>query len=391
MNILFLLKSFGVGGVEVVTAVLANKFATAGHNVVLWAFYEEKPSLSERLDKRIKLLYGNGYGTGRTNVALLRKALIDNLIQVVVNQWGLPIVPIRVLNKATRDLGIKVISVYHNDPNANGRTKKIELMLERSDSLLNRALLKLKLYVFRQITSASMRYVYRKSDRFMVLSESFITHFECFTGIKQHPKLIVQQNPITIDTDNCDVDISAKSNEVVYVGRINHYQKRISRVIETWALIEDKYPEWCLKIVGDGEDKSAVEDLCTMLGLQRVYFEGFQQPIEYYKRASILMLTSEYEGFGLVLVEGMSLGVIPVVYGSYSAVYDIIENGRNGLIIEAGSDGFHAELMANALSKIMSNNNLRHKLATNAISKSKNYSIDDVYKQWDFILNSICH
>ena len=224
----------------------------------------------------------------------------------------------------------------------------------------------------------------------MVLSESFITHFECFTGIKQHPKLIVQQNPITINTDNCDVDISAKSNEIVYVGRINHYQKRISRVIETWALIENEHPEWCLKIVGDGEDRSAVENLCTMLGLQRVYFEGFQRPIEYYKRASILMLTSEYEGFGLVLVEGMSLGVIPVVYGSYSAVYDIIENGRNGLIIEAGSDGFHAELMANALVKIMSNNNLRHKLAKNAVSKSKNYSIADVFKQWTFILNSLC-
>lgn len=390
MNILFLLKSFGIGGVEVVTSVLANKFVASGHNVVIWAFYEEKPSLSERLDKRIKLLYGGGYCVSGTNVALLRKVIVDNLIQVVVNQWGLPIVPIRVLNKAIHGLGIKVISVYHNDPIANGRTKKIELLLERSDSLLNRALLRLRLYVFRQITSASMGYVYRKSDRFMVLSESFIIHFECFTGIKQHPKLIVQQNPITIDTDNCDVDISAKSNEIVYVGRINHYQKRISRVIETWALIEDKYPEWCLKIVGDGEDKSAVEDLCTMLGLQRVYFEGFQRPIEYYKRASILILTSEYEGWGLVLVEGMSLGVIPVVYGSYSAVYDIIENGKNGLIVEAGSDGFHAELMANALSKIMSNSNLRHELAMNAVSKSKSYSIDDVYKQWNFILNSVC-
>lgn len=373
-----------------VTSVLANKFVASGHNVVIWAFYEEKPSLSERLDKRIKLLYGGGYCVSGTNVALLRKVIVDNLIQVVVNQWGLPIVPIRVLNKAIHGLGIKVISVYHNDPIANGRTKKIELLLERSDSLLNRALLRLRLYVFRQITSASMGYVYRKSDRFMVLSESFIIHFECFTGIKQHPKLIVQQNPITIDTDNCDVDISAKSNEIVYVGRINHYQKRISRVIETWALIEDKYPEWCLKIVGDGEDKSAVEDLCTMLGLQRVYFEGFQRPIEYYKRASILILTSEYEGWGLVLVEGMSLGVIPVVYGSYSAVYDIIENGKNGLIVEAGSDGFHAELMANALSKIMSNSNLRHELAMNAVSKSKSYSIDDVYKQWNFILNSVC-
>ena len=94
MNMLFLLKSYGIGGVEVVTAVLANKFVAEGHNVVLWAFYEEKLSLSERLDKRIKLLYGNGYDASRTNVTLLRKVLIDNLVQVVINQWGLPIVPI---------------------------------------------------------------------------------------------------------------------------------------------------------------------------------------------------------------------------------------------------------------------------------------------------------
>lgn len=64
------------------------------------------------------------------------------------------------------------------------------------------------------------------------------------------------------------------------------------------------------------------------LKLRNVSFEGFQNPKEYYERASILLLTSEFEGFPLVLPECMSFGVIPAVYGSYSAVYDIVEDGK---------------------------------------------------------------
>ena len=55
MNILFLLKSFEIGGVEVVTSILANKFVSEGHQVILWAFYKKSPSLENRLDKRIEI------------------------------------------------------------------------------------------------------------------------------------------------------------------------------------------------------------------------------------------------------------------------------------------------------------------------------------------------
>lgn len=102
MNILFLLKSFEIGGLEVVTSVLANKFVNEGHNVTLWAFYEGKTSLKDRLDKRVNLVYGNGFNSGKENVKSLRDVLTDNKIQVVINQWGLPFIPAHALKKQQR-------------------------------------------------------------------------------------------------------------------------------------------------------------------------------------------------------------------------------------------------------------------------------------------------
>ncbi len=390
MNILFLLKSFEIGGLEVVTSVLANKFVIEGHNVVIWAFFEGKTSLKDRLDSRVDLMYGNGFNSGKQNVKSLRDVLTDNKIQVVINQWGLPFIPAYTLKKAAKGLNVKIIAVYHNDPSSNGRTKEVEIALERCDNPLKRAFLKMKLYAFKQITAASMRYIYKNSDRFMVLSESFIKHFEDFTGIRHANKLIVQTNPITIDTEHYELDLSKKQKEIVYVGRIDNQQKRTSRVIETWALLEDKHPDWILRIVGDGEERKNLEQLSRDLNLKRVVFEGFRQPSEYYKRASILILTSEYEGFGLVIVEGMSFGVVPVVLGSYSAIYDILKNRDNGIIVSYDKQaGFHAEEMAKEISWLIEHNAERERMAHNAYESSRNFSLDKIATNWQSTLNKL--
>lgn len=90
------------------------------------------------------------------------------------------------------------------------------------------------------------------------------------------------------------------------------------------------------------------------MNLYNISFEGFRHPEEYYKRASLLVLTSEYEVFPLVLAESMSFDVVPVVYNRYSAVYDIIDDGKNSLVLPFTADGFHAERMASKLSTLMS-------------------------------------
>lgn len=175
---------------------------------------------------------------------------------------------------------------------------------------------------------------------------------------------------------------------MIYVGRLDYNQKRVHRIIETWALIEDCFPDWKLTLVGDGVERKNLESLAKTLNLHHISFEGFADPRPYYERASILLLTSEFEGFPLVLAECMSFGVVPVVYGSYSAVYDIIRDGENGMIIKPQIGGFSANDMAKAVKLVMENETKRNDMALQAITTSKNYSIETIYKQWMAVLNT---
>lgn len=85
----------------------------------------------------------------------------------------------------------------------------------------------------------------------------------------------------------------------------------------------------------------------------------------------------------------MSFGVVPVVYGSYSAVYDIIEDGKDGLIIPKTNEGFNAAVMAERMAAAMTDNRRLEQMALAGIGKSKNYSIDKIYQQWMEILHKV--
>ena len=87
-----------------------------------------------------------------------------------------------------------------------------------------------------------------------------------------------------------------------------------------------------------------------------------------------------------MLAECMSFGVVPVVYGSYSAVYDIIEDGRDGLIIAKTNEGFNAAVMAERMATVLTDKRRLEKMALAAVEKSKGYSIDKIYQQWCEIL-----
>lgn len=382
MNILFLLKSLDTGGLEIVTSVLANKFVAEGHNVCVFSFLGGKNSIAGRLDKRVSLTIGNGYAANKGNISRMRSILIDNNVDVIINQWGLPLVPIKTACKAREGLDIKIISVYHNAPRFNGRTQKIDIKLAVCDNPVRRIALKVLRYAYKQVTSRSMRYIYEQSDLFLVLSDCYKEEFCRFTGVSDTGKLGVMTNPVTIETGCFHFDSDKKQKEIIYVGRLDFVQKRVYRVIDTWNLLEERFPDWRLTIVGDGGDRENLERHTSAMNLKRVSFEGFKSPLEYYKRASVLMLTSDFEGFPLVLAECMSLGVIPAVYNSYAAVGDIIEDGKDGIIIPFHKDGYRADEAAGLLMDIMSDDNRRSNMALAAIEKSRNYSVDSIYKEW---------
>lgn len=108
--------------------------------------------------------------------------------------------------------------------------------------------------------------------------------------------------------------------------------------------------------------------------------EGFRNPSEYYARAAILLLVSEYEGFGLVITEGMTYGVVPVVLGSYSAVYDIIKNGVSGIITSYPYS--ETEFVAK-VKKLMSDSNMRNTMSLNAKKAAVNFSLKEIADRWE--------
>lgn len=382
MNILFLLRALDLGGLEVVTATLANKFAEEGHHVCVYALEKRSGMLLDRFSQNVKITIAGKYQVSSENVISLRDVLNTHHIQVVINQWGLPLIPIRTLCKAKRGMDVKVISVYHNDPYRNGRITDVETKKRKTKNGINRALLRCKKWVYRFVTGFSMRYNYHHSDLYAVLSTSYVSHFQQFTWIKSTPKLVVINNPITIKTDGFVYKSELKKKEIIYVGRLDDTQKRVFRVIEVWKMLEQTNPDWQLTIVGDGAERENLEMMVSNLNLKNVHFEAIQEPRPYYERAAVLILTSEFEGFPLVLAECMSFGVVPVVYGSFSAVYDIIDDGKNGIIIPQTSSDFNAMLMVEKVQVLMVDKSMVNKMALNAIEKSKFLSLDKIYQEW---------
>lgn len=386
-SILFLLKGLEIGGLEVVTAVLANKFVEEGHQVSVFSFLGGKHSIADRFDARIKLYQQDDYSRSKENVAKLRKVLVDDKIDIIINQWGLPYTPIKTARKAANGLDVKIISVYHNAPSFNGRIQKLNIALMGCENLMKRLALRLMRFAFKKVTSRAMAYIYRHSDLFLVLSPSYIEEFKRFTGVSDDRYLQVLTNPITVEHDGYEYAFNEKQKEIIYVGRLDFVQKRVYRVIDTWNYLEERFPDWRLTIVGDGEDRENLENHVKYLGLKRVSFEGFQKPIDYYKRASILLLTSDFEGFPLVLAECMSFGVIPAVYNSYSAVCDIIDDGKDGIVLPYHKNGYQAEEAAGMIVNIMKEDGKREQMALAAIKKSKEYSVEKIYSEWERVFN----
>lgn len=386
MNILFLMKYYELGGQEVVTNFLGTHFSVNRHQVSIASFNKPSLDMLANHNPRISLFQiKGGYTISKVSIASLRDILIEKRIDVIINQWGLPFVPIYVAKRASKNLNVKLISVYHHIPGVSGMLTRLNTQLDNAENWGLLYLLRIKREALRFVTKMSMRYVYYHSHRYVVLSNSYKSIFEEFTGIKDPKKLVAITNPITIE-HNFEYSFELKKKEILYVGRIDYYQKRVYRIIDLWRKLEPLYPEWKLVLVGDGKERKSLEDYAKEKGLRNCSFEGFRDPEEYYTRASLLLLTSDFEGFPLVVIESMSFGVVPIVYGSYPAVYDIIKDGVNGTIVFPVDGSYSEEEMLNSIKLLISDKLKRREMALNAVISSNDYHIDNVAHSWDLIL-----
>lgn len=183
-------------------------------------------------------------------------------------------------------------------------------------------------------------------------------------------------------------EIRMKKKELLYVGILAN-NKRVDRIVQIWKRIYKEYPDWSLKIVGDGDPEYVKYLRKKAVTLHRIYFEGFQNPIKYYQSANIFCMTSNYEGWGMVLTEAMQCGVVPVAFNSFASASDIIENGHNGILVKP----FNMSAYEKELRQLMEQPSLLKQMSDNAQHDIKRYSIEAVVDMWEkaFEFDNVSH
>lgn len=229
-------------------------------------------------------------------------------------------------------------------------------------------------YKIKKKYSRIYKLLVEESDRFVLLSQHFTNDLKFATNNKNLANVIAINNPAIINYNNT---IGSKSKTIVWCGRLEYSTKRVDRIINIWKDIARKYPDWELIIIGSGNIQHFKQQT-QRLEIPNITFTGSCDPTEYYKKASILCMTSSTEGWGMVLIEGMQYGCVPIAYDSYKSLQDIITDKENGFTITP----FDKREYIERLELLMNNKELRDCMAQKGYESIKRFDHKEIARRW---------
>ncbi len=190
--------------------------------------------------------------------------------------------------------------------------------------------------------------------------------------------VICVPNPVSFYIDELNILPKVKGR-IIAVGRY-HSQKRFDRLISAFSLISNKYPDWFVDIYGEGPEKNKLQRLINNVGLQnRVHLVEPTYSIDKeYQRSEFFVLSSDYEGFGLVIVEAMACGIPPISTDCPFGPSEIIDDGVSGLLCK-----MDIKDLANKIEWMITHESERKEMGLKARQKMKNFKKDIVIKEWE--------
>ena len=218
------------------------------------------------------------------------------------------------------------------------------------------------------------------ADSIHVLLESFKQKFPAFL----RDRIEVIPNPAE---PPCTVNWERENNPVktiLAVGKLIDDIKQFSLLIQAFALLSVKFPDWRVSICGDGGDKAAYRSLIAEFDLDdRISLHGNIDAIDsFYATSHIFCIPSRYEGFGLVTTEAQRHALPVVGFAQCSGTNEIVLHGKSGIL----ADDMSPESLAAGLGVLMKNAPLRKSMGLHGQQSLERYAPTTVYNQWENLL-----
>jgi len=360
MKIVFVINSLYGGGAERVLTLVANELAKRGYEVVIITYLSNSKYTLYNTIRHIAV-FDNDEMKKVDFFSKFKRRLIFYFRIIKILKLQKPDILISFLNGMNRKiipiakfLKLKLIVSEHNNHKA-GRNF---------------------------FSWFARRWLYKLPNAVTVLTKyDYNNYYKHFLK-----NVVVMPNPVTFNSiDN----ISQREKVILVAGYLDRWEhKGFDNLLFIFAEIVKKHPQWKLKIAGSGDKgMQYLKDIAKRLDIENnVIFLGFVKNInEEFKKASIYVLSSRYEGFPMVLIEAMSQGCACISYNCISGPSEIIQDGIDGIIVEDQN----MKEMEKAISKLINDESLRNSLAKNAITNIQKFSIDKIGDRWVNLIEDI--
>ena len=170
------------------------------------------------------------------------------------------------------------------------------------------------------------------------------------------------------------------AKRAISVGRLN-VQKGYDQLLMAWRKVAEVHPDWELDIYGSGEERDHLMQMVRDNSLEPYchIHDAVSNIQEKYLESSFYVLSSLYEGFGIVLIEAMACGLPCVSYACPCGPSDIITDGEDGLLVPSGD----VDRLADSICRIISDREMRETMGQKAVSSVKRYSQEVVMNAWN--------